>query len=695
MRWAGAGLALLLVAGCQGQHDRLLKEFEAPGRPELRAGALARLAEMGHEEDFHLFLRATRDPSALVRRSAVLGLGLSGDSKAIDTLGELLADPDYDVEAEAARGLARFNTDKSRAYLLSSYGRRDGPARAAIAVALGPEGLKDAIRHEAKLLWERHQKALEAGGPAERVGAAEEIGRSGRGEAVERLLPMLGDDSVLLAAGAARGLGAARDRRAVAPLMGVLKENHPVLREAAAEALGLLGDASAVQALEKLALEGGSGSAAAVNAIGLLASAPEGRASLCKLTAEGNRDVAALAARLARARQSCAPEPIVSRLSKGGVDAQAALAALEGLGGGVGVDRVVGLLESQDRSLKLAAAHTLLSLEGASDVAGAKVVKVLEVEVERVTSATQKWVKEPLPAAAPPKAPGAGDDQDRVRKLDDMMAKVDALKAARAEALGVKLIDREAAKGPLDVVDDVGEGEEELLLPLARAAGKLKAPGSQAVLEKLIQMARPSVRAASCEALAMLATPDALAVVVRCLDDAEKAVLRATARGLKVAGTAGQQMLVGALKRRTSERWELVRALGELKVREAAPAISQLLSVGGAESVEAAVALGKVGDPGFADELAAQLEEPTHPARLDVIEALGQLGVARVSPTLTRELLNERPEVRAVAARALGKLDRKGAGPTLEALRFDYYAEVRRAVEEALGAPPPNLQGAR
>lgn len=684
--------AAVLLAGCQREHERLLKEFETSKRTPVRAGALDRLAELNQDEDFHLFLKATRDPSPLVRRVAVKGLGRSGDAKAIDTLGELLGDPDYDVESEAAKSLSRFNTDKARAYLLSSYGRRDGPAREAIAVALGPAGFSEAIRHEAKALWDRNIKALEAGGAAERVGAAEELGRSGRGEAVERLLPLLGDDWVLVAAGAARGLGAARDKRAVPSLVGVLKENLPALREATAEALGALGDPSAIPALEKVALEGGSGAVAAVHAIGQLAFVSEGRQSLCKVAAEGTLDVAALAARLSRRRQSCPAEPIVARLGRGGADTLAALAALEGLGAGDSAsDRVAALLDSSDRTLKVAAARVLAALSGGSETTGTKVVKLLEAEAERLSLASQKWVKVKLPRTARDAklegVPG-GPEHERAKKLNDLMAKADALNEAKAQALGVKVLDLDAARG-LDIVDDLAHGEDELLRLLVLVAGRLKAPGAQAVLERLVQDARASTRAAACEAIAFLVTPAALSASAKCLDDLDRSVLRATAHGLSISGAPeAASLLLKGLERPSSERLELVRALGEMKSREAAPKTAALLTTGGGESIEAAIALGRLGDPTYASALAEVLKDHTSPARLDIIQALGALGEPSVAGQLVSELYNERPEVRAAAARALGKLDRAKAGPTLEALRSDYYVEVRRAADEALGAAP-------
>jgi HEAT repeat protein len=691
----GAALALAIaacLAGCQREHSRLLKEIEPPARSELRALALARLAEMGREDDFHLFLKAAQDPSAVVRRAAAGALGGSGDSKAIDMLGELLSDADDEVQALAAKGLARFNTEKARAYLLSAYGRQDASARAAIAVALGPAGVVEAVRYEAKLLWDRNVKALESGGPAERVGAAEELGRSGRSEAVERLLPLLGDDSVLLAAGAARGLGAAGDRRAVASLVGVLKENYPVLREAAAEALGNLRDPSAVPSLEKMALAGGPGATAAVRALGLLGAAREARAALCRLASKGNLEVAELAGRLSRGRADCPVEPILARIAKGGAEQMAGLHALESLGANAAPDKVLPLLDNPDRAVRAAAARALAEVGAAS--AGPRVEKALANEAERVLAGRQRWIKAPLPLDSPPAADGEHSDpegeaaalvgRDRSpSKFRELMAKVDALRKAKAQALGVRLEDRESHAG-LDLVSDELEGQAELLGALCVAAGKLHLAGALGVLQKLAADSPASVQAASCEALATLGAPEALATAGECLLARDAGTVRAAARALGRSGESAGQVLLSALEKRPSERGEIVRALGELRYRPAAEKIVGLLGAGGLEAAEAAAALGRIGDASYAGRLAEQLKERAYPAHLDALEALGALGARASQPILERELCNDRPELRAAAARALGALPLQGNAPVLESLRFDYYAEVRRAAEEAL-----------
>ena len=70
----------------------------------------------------------------------------------------------------------------------------------------------EVVAAESKAIWDRNLLALNEGTLPERVGAAEELGKSGRPEAVKRLLPLVRDSQVVMAAAAVRGLGDAGDR---------------------------------------------------------------------------------------------------------------------------------------------------------------------------------------------------------------------------------------------------------------------------------------------------------------------------------------------------------------------------------------------------------------------------------------------------------------------------------------------------
>ncbi len=199
----------------------------------------------------------------------------------VDLLGELLEDPDETVQGNAAMALAHFKSDKSKAYLTSQYGRRGPSTRAAIVQALNaanvPGAMAGAVAAEGNAIWERNLRALNDGTLPERVGAAEELGKSGKPNAVNLLLPMVKDSQVILAAAAVRGLGYAGDRRAVGPIAELLTENFPELRESATQALLRLNDPSALPQLKSVAVEKSSASSLATAAVIALPRAPGDR----------------------------------------------------------------------------------------------------------------------------------------------------------------------------------------------------------------------------------------------------------------------------------------------------------------------------------------------------------------------------------------------------------------------------------
>src|SRR5581483_6247628 len=142
------------------------------------------------------------------------------------------------------------------------------------------------VAAEAKTIWERNLQTLQNGTPPECVGAAEELGKSGRPEAVNRLVPLLKDGQVMLAAAAVRGLGNAGDMRAVTPISQLLTESYPQLREAACEALMKMRDAAALPRLLEVADDRSSVSAFAVAAIIALPRSPETDKALCQVAVQ-------------------------------------------------------------------------------------------------------------------------------------------------------------------------------------------------------------------------------------------------------------------------------------------------------------------------------------------------------------------------------------------------------------------------
>ena len=254
-------LALLLFTGgaaCNSSRDEELAALSSPEGP-ARAQAIAELGKKGDEENLGDIMAHVGDPDVLVRSSVASVLGNYDVRKAADALGELAADPAEPVQVLAARSLARQKNPRAHSYLLLAY-RRDGSAvRAAVVEGLEKSGgsAADAVRGEAKATWEQLSSALTKGGAAERVGAAEELGRSGRPEAVERLVPYLGADSRALAQAAALGLGESGLPQAREPLEAMLNDPDPDLQMAALQGLEMLAAPESTPALVKTALKGG------------------------------------------------------------------------------------------------------------------------------------------------------------------------------------------------------------------------------------------------------------------------------------------------------------------------------------------------------------------------------------------------------------------------------------------------------
>jgi cellulose synthase operon protein C len=697
---AGIAVGLAFNIGCDREREEVLKNLNSP-HPEVRAQAVSRLAGMTREEDLPLFIKRATDPAPLVRKAAAEALGQQTDLRAIDLLGDLLADGDEDVQSAAAASLARFKSDKAHAHLLSAYARRGPETRAAIARALGAKGTADAIRHEADHLWEVNLKVLEQGSPPERVGAAEELGRSGRPEAVDKLMPILSSDLVLLAAAAARGLGYAGDRRATLPIMDLLKESHSMLREAAAEALGALGDPQATAALAKAALDAGPSAGAAVDALGRMpVNSVEVKNALCEVASHsGSTETAAQAARLAKARGGCSTEGILTRLAQGGADSRASLAALGGLGpGAAGADRVIALLDSSDNATRIAAARALGELE--VEKARPALAKVIRTEGERIGNARAKWIKDPLPATFAPgfekPEPGSHASNGKDGKtLQDLMEMVKKNDEARAVKMGVTLHDPSDGP-PTELIDDLAPDDTDLLAAALTAYARVKAPEAAGVLAAYVTDPDIDVRTAALTGLALTGTPEAVITASKGLDDPNPDVVDAVAGALGKAGEPGVKALIEGLSRRRSGRAAMARALGQAHASPAAKALTTLLPAGGAEAIEAAVALGVLADRSTAPALVNHLRDPRAVGRQEAIEALGAIGDPATAETILTELFHDRPEIRGAAARALGRLEARSDLPYIESVRQDYYAEVRRGADWAVehlsggsGTPAP------
>jgi len=649
---------------------------------------------------------AERDPSPLVRQAAAGVFASWGGQRSVEALGNMLTDPSPEVAVAAARGLATASRAArsadaretealqrlARQRLVGAYAQGGPRVRSEIARALQALGtsLREAVEFEARQLWERNARTLEAGRPAERRGAAEELGKSGRGEAVRRLLPLLdadasGDGS--LSAAAARGLAAAGDRAARARLEALLEADDVRLAEAGAAALGDLGDPGAAEGLAEAGASGPARlAAAAVDALSALPQAPEVGVALCEIAIRTfDPAVAARAARQARLREADCPErPLAARIARRGPESAAALAALGSLGltGArlqAPAERALAVLgaATADPGLRLLAARALGQVGYAP--ASPALLQRGQSLGQRIAEARRKWL--PGHLAAPPSfAPGALLDPAEVAGRPP---------PARAAA--------ERSGLPPEWIDDGDPADADELATVAVALANLRAEGASSFVASLAADPDERVRSGAVEAQALLGGDAMRARVAEALSDPSPAVQRVAAAALPRFGRAIVPALAEAVRRSASGdhpwRRALAKALGETGSPDAVAVLATMLA--GQEAPAAAAALGRIGAREGARPLLDFLERGTALARVEAIEALGQIGSAEAGPAIVQELTSDRPEVRAAAARALGKLRHDGAAAGLESLRSDYYVEVRRAAVEALARLPVRSVGRR
>jgi HEAT repeat protein len=704
----------LLSAGCDNGRDRLLADLQSV-RPEDRALAVKKLAQQAKPEDLILFTRAAKDQAAVVRSEAVVALGRSQDPRVVDLLGELLGDPDDAVQERAALALAEIKNDKAKAYLTMQYARRGRATRQAIVQGLRganvPEPMAAVVAAEAKSLWERNVRALTEGTLPERVAAAEELGKSGRPDAVTQLLPLLTDSQVILAAAAVRGLGFAGDPRAVEPISKLLNENFPELREAACESLSRLNDVEALPKLRDVALERSAASSSATAAIIGLPRSPDADKALCDVALGTGPDEALPAGREMRRRGGCPLEPVLKKLAGApraapaeGDDVDpspapatrnrepqvAGLQALAALGPTAkdALPKVLPLLASTDGVVRRMAFNAVGEM---GDPAALDAVqKAYAKEVEMLAPKRQRWVPGDLPTeyqpGFDPAATALGDDPESHEALDrakqsELMRRVSELNKQTLNARGKSAT---IAHAPREIVEDVSEEALQPLGAAIRTLGLLHAPGALETLQKHLEDSSPRVRRAAYEGLAALG-PEGISSAADGLLESDRDVQSAVAQALADQGEPGQKAILEVLPKLSGDRLPLLAAIERAgPVAGAGAALVALLREGGPEAALAARLLGALDVPEAVDPLIKALGDPESVSRRDVLLALGRIGNPKASEAVSKELYSDSPDVRSAAAEALARVGSQAQAEALAALKGDYYRRVRESAQGAL-----------
>ncbi|MGQ0504017.1 MAG: HEAT repeat domain-containing protein [Myxococcaceae bacterium] len=680
MRTALCCVVAVSLSACSGSRDKLIADLQS-GRPEDRARAVRKLSDQGRADDLVLFTRAAKDPAPLVRGEAVAALAKSQDQRVVDLLGELLGYPDEGVQSKDAGALAELKGDKSKGYLTSQYARRSRSTRIAIVNALKaanvPGAMASVVAAEARSVWERNLAALTSGSMPEKVTAAEELGKSGRVEAVNRLLPLVKDSQVILASAAVRGLGFTGDKRMVAPISELLKENFPELRDAACESLLRLQDASALPKLQELATEKSSASPQATAAILALPHGPEQNAALCAIVLDGREEESRAAGSQMRQRGGCAVEPILDRLSKQ-PSLASGLQAVIALGPTAkgALPKVLTALSSTDVASRLAALEAVAELGDASALPA--VLKVYEQELKTVEEDRADWITTELPQQFAPTFTSVAQGNPSRARRTDLLQKVRELNAAKADGSQRVFVTQ---RQPPELIDDASDDSLRMLAASITAMGALKAPGSSAALQRFADDPSPSLRQAAYVGLAKLGEVTSAAPG---LLDENRQVQGEVARAL-AASDQGKTVIAELLPRLGGERIRLLDALKEKGAK--ASAVRHLIAVlqdGGADAAIASQLLGSLKATDAVPELIKALDDPNAAGRREVLTALGQLGDRRAAETVTRDLYHDNPDVRSAAAEALGRLGTPASAEPLDALKGDYFRRVRENAQAAL-----------
>jgi HEAT repeat protein len=648
----------LLLGACPGERGALLAALASPD-PAVRSKAVENLAARKDHADLGYLIGRVSDPDPVVRASVARGLGAFDDRRATEALALLVSDSSESVQIVAVESLARQKNPRALSYLLLAYQQGGAASRAAIIQALAQGGRlpEEAVRAEARALWSEFSKALSRGNLAERVAAAEGLGRSGRPEAVERLATYLGADSQLLALAASRGLGSSGSPEARAPLEALLNDDSVDLRIAAAEALGMLGDRAAAPALARTAGEGGRPGGAAVDALERLLGAgaldgtdPAVAKHVCEALLVDDEQLAArLAGLAAKGGMHCDVRPLLARIQSNQLSARAALGA-------------VGALTVESSYLPSLA--------------------------KRIS----ELLRFGLPAVRPAAARTAG-----LLRLQDVQPALQKVYADEVELLGrnrarwIAPIARPGQAAPPDSL--FAEEAPETMALLGEAGLALVRLGGASQLETCKQLAAdpaPALREVAAPATLALPPPVGWPILGRLLDDPQLAVHERAVEALAsfdVRSPEPTRWLVEAL-RRGDERVSRSLLIATLAKR---PASAETVEVLATElqrpetAGAAAEALGRQDASLAAPIVVARLAELPSAGLIELVTAASTLKLKASVPSLRQLRFHPRPEVAAAAAAALWKLDAEHAQAEMSMLADDYYFEVRKAVA---GAPP-------
>lgn len=625
--------------GCSLELERARRFLESADSTEREEGLKLLAREKSPDTD-KLILPLLRDPSARVRKHAVVALGAVGGAKHLRQLSDRLEDSDLEVRLTTVRVLGDSGLKGAREPLLRSLSDPSMVIRRAAAWSLKALGMERAAqqREVASLELKEQIRRLKSADDQLRASAAREVGMSGRQPGLKPLQPLLSDRSPLVVKQAAWAIGRIGGSEAGRVLAQLVRSNDPLDRQAAVLGLAELGGARTMEVLRGLVADGDAKvRQSALAALGRCEEKIEGEDLVCPLLLDPALPVAIQAAHLVHMRRwTC--ESQIDEICK---RAQAGDASILPVLSPMHDERV-------SKALLALAQHTYQEYRHHA--------------VKWITAEQWKQLDDPDQGSAPP--------------------------PLKKKALA-KLLDRFPARSSKDLTDPLlpppiaVDTLERLIRALATR--ELARPWLAAVAME----APLIVRTAALEALAAFTSgDDAVAGAIRTgLGSSLASVRRAAIAGCHLLGAAASEEALRLLSDVDFDvRAGAAHCLGQLRETKAVRSLLAMLKR--QQSVELIKAVARIGDHRATKPLLDMLRED-HPAsrqgeREVIVEALGQLRDSEAVPILERELFHPRWEVRKVAAEALSKVWRASTPKALRVCQQDYFLEVRDACSMTL-----------